>query len=635
MKKVAILLAMVAASFARCQKPALDEPVEVNDTFTASIEEYGSQTKTSMNTEKQTLWSVGDRVAIFRGKTTACEYKLTDESADSQSGTFKWVSGDKTTGADVPCNVAYYPYADGLALSADLEISNVVLPEVQAYAENSFANGAFPMVAVTATVDNRALVFKNVAGAMNLQFKGTQKVLSVKVEGNAGEVLSGAAVVAAGSTPSVQMVSSEPTAVVLDCGEGVQLSETEATSFILALPPVQFTEGFTVTVLDANDLLYTIENSASNEILRSGILVMPELTLNESEGVQQGPKWGIAGAVTSWADNADIAMSKTETEGLFVAKNVTMPDGDFKIRANGEWNDNYNYGLAENGVVAAGYYYELILGSASQNITLASGTYDIWFNLTQNTVTIMNAGEDPSTATKGTPVKPLVDTWYLVGEFNGWAAADQNYLMASEDGWYVFKGFVANGGDVKFVADASWTVNRGGDFSSANTEISLYPNGSNMSVTAGTYDVYLNADATAAYFMTPGYTPGQTPEPDPTPDPEPEQPAEPEVDNNLYLKPNSNWTQANARFAAYFFGNGEKWVSMTDSDKDGIYEVEKQAGYPNVIFCRMNPSSSANNWNNKWNQTGDLKIPTDGKNLFTLPNGAWDGSTSSWSVMSK
>jgi hypothetical protein len=39
----------------------------------------------------------------------------------------------------------------------------------------------------------------------------------------------------------------------------------------------------------------------------------------------------------------------------------------------------------------------------------------------------------------------------------------------------------------------------------------------------------------------------------------------------LYLKPNSNWTQANARFAAYFFGNGEDWVNMTDRDGDGIY----------------------------------------------------------------
>ena len=99
----------------------------------------------------------------------------------------------------------------------------------------------------------------------------------------------------------------------------------------------------------------------------------------------------------------------------------------------------------------------------------------------------------------------------------------------------------------------------------------------------------------------------------------------------LYMKPNSNWTQAGARFAAYFFGNGETWVSMTDKDGDGIYEVEVPAGYPNVIFCRMNPSATANNWNNKWNQTSDLTVPTDGNDLYTIPEGSWDYGNGSWS----
>ena len=100
--------------------------------------------------------------------------------------------------------------------------------------------------------------------------------------------------------------------------------------------------------------------------------------------------------------------------------------------------------------------------------------------------------------------------------------------------------------------------------------------------------------------------------------------------SKLYLKPNSNWTKDGARFAAYFFGNGEKWLSMTDSDGDGYYEVDVPSGYPKVIFCRMNGSASANNWNNKWNQTGDLTIPTDGKNCFTVASGSWDGATTSW-----
>ena len=106
----------------------------------------------------------------------------------------------------------------------------------------------------------------------------------------------------------------------------------------------------------------------------------------------------------------------------------------------------------------------------------------------------------------------------------------------------------------------------------------------------------------------------------------------PELSTKLFLKPNSNWTQSGARFAAYFFGNGEKWVSMTDSDSDGIYEVEVPSGFSKVIFCRMNPGTTANNWNNKWNQTGDLTVPTDDKNLFTIPSGAWDGSTTEWST---
>lgn len=102
----------------------------------------------------------------------------------------------------------------------------------------------------------------------------------------------------------------------------------------------------------------------------------------------------------------------------------------------------------------------------------------------------------------------------------------------------------------------------------------------------------------------------------------------------LYLTPSANWKQGNARFAAYFFGNGEKWVSMTDSDKDGVYEVAVPTDkvYPNVIFCRMNPKAAANNWNNKWNQTADLVIPTSGANHFTVKEGTWDKGGGTWST---
>ena len=223
----------------------------------------------------------------------------------------------------------------------------------------------------------------------------------------------------------------------------------------------------------------------------------------EFEGV--ATEWGIVGDVNGW-NAPDITMYTTPTEGLFVARNVEMPAGSFKIRANGAWVDTANYGVETAGNVEVDHVYKVITGGGSGNMTLAAGTYDIWFDLTNTKVYIMTPGKDIAEAKTGTPVAPLTDTWYLVGDFNGWTPADAAYKMTAEGEWYVFKNLTANGKGVKFVADANWNVNRGGSFK-ANAAISLTQGGSDMMVTAGTYDVYLSADAKKGYFMTPGTTP--------------------------------------------------------------------------------------------------------------------------------
>ena len=101
----------------------------------------------------------------------------------------------------------------------------------------------------------------------------------------------------------------------------------------------------------------------------------------------------------------------------------------------------------------------------------------------------------------------------------------------------------------------------------------------------------------------------------------------------LYLVPSANWNQSNARFAAYFFGTGEAWASMTKVEgQSNLYEVTVPAGnWTNVIFCRMNPSASANNWNNKWNQTSDLTY-NGTSNCYTVKEGTWDKGGGTWST---
>ena len=226
----------------------------------------------------------------------------------------------------------------------------------------------------------------------------------------------------------------------------------------------------------------------------------------------EASEWGVVGVVNGWGGTPDVVMYKTATEGLFVAKSVEMPDGGFKIRANNAWVDTANYGLAAAGAVEVDHVYDLVCGGGSGDMTLVAGTYDIWFDLTNSKVYIMTPGKPISEAVGGEatepeqPEQPADQAWYLVGNFNGWATGDANYQFSKEGDWYVFKGFAADGQGVKFNA-GSWDVNRGGTFVAAGEAIELTQGGADMYVAAGTYDVYMNADASVAYFMAPGQSP--------------------------------------------------------------------------------------------------------------------------------
>ena len=110
-------------------------------------------------------------------------------------------------------------------------------------------------------------------------------------------------------------------------------------------------------------------------------------------------------------------------------------------------------------------------------------------------------------------------------------------------------------------------------------------------------------------------------------------PTPPETSSQmLYLTPASNWMNDGARFAVYTFGGGEHWYSMSLVDGEtNIYGAEITNPYTNVIFCRMNPATTDNNWNNKWNQTADLTVPSD-KNWYKVTDGTWDSGGGTWDV---
>ncbi len=305
MKKICVLAGAAIMSLFSCQKNQPSEPYQksVNDIIYASVEDDCSS-RTSIADGNNIVWSEGDCVISFMKKTLGCKYRVTTESAGSKSAEFTRVGLDYGESTPLNHNVSYYPYDAAVVCAASAEGSSytlsVTFPETQQYVSGGFAGNSFPMTAVS---DDNNLTFKNVCGLLKLQLKGVQKVASIKVQGNTTEKLSGAAVVTAyadGSVPSIEMSSSAMNSAVLNCSPSVQLSESQATDFYVILPPVEFSEGFSVTVVDSESNESVFKSAKQSKIARSVVLNMPELALPEPEKPEVTGNLDAAGTANSY-----------------------------------------------------------------------------------------------------------------------------------------------------------------------------------------------------------------------------------------------------------------------------------------------------------------------------------------------
>lgn len=104
----------------------------------------------------------------------------------------------------------------------------------------------------------------------------------------------------------------------------------------------------------------------------------------------------------------------------------------------------------------------------------------------------------------------------------------------------------------------------------------------------------------------------------------------------VYLKPNANWLQkddssVDPRFAVYYFKSSNSgddgWISMTMEEScSPVYKASIPEGYDQCIFCRMNGADADNKWDNRYNQTGDLTVPTGKAFYYAVPDEWWDTS---------
>ena len=290
MKKRFVFSILAAFAVCSCQVEEINETtpdstqevIREAKVFTAIIDDTTTpETRTSLDAEGNVLWKQGDQVSIFAGSTINEQYQVTDASDGKTAASLNKVSDPGfVAGTDIDHNVAFYPYVSTAAIAksaGSYVISDITLPATQTYAEGSFGNGAFPMAAVTGSTGDMNLKFKNVLGGLKLQLKGTASIASISITGNNNEVLCGAAevTVANGSNPSINLTDASAKTVTLDCGAGVALDSETETPFIIALPPITMTGGFTVIVTDTEGKQMEIKTTKSQTITRSSLLKMP------------------------------------------------------------------------------------------------------------------------------------------------------------------------------------------------------------------------------------------------------------------------------------------------------------------------------------------------------------------------
>ena len=273
-----IVMVVAALFFVGCDNIFEDEcgsyvvPTECGELMIAIEEE----TRTFVQDNTTLCWHADDRLSIFYGNTANVEYRFDGKDGDVR-GTASAVGGASSNSEALDRVYALYPYASDAEITTSGRITTE-LPAEQSYVKNSFGRGANTMVAATESVDDKSLSFKNLCGYIKLKLYGDAKIKSIKLQGNAGEKIAGAATIefASNGEPKVAMGNGATDAIVLDCGDGVQLatSASSATTFWFVVPATTFDSGFSVEVTEADGRVYTHSTSKRVSVERNKIQPM-------------------------------------------------------------------------------------------------------------------------------------------------------------------------------------------------------------------------------------------------------------------------------------------------------------------------------------------------------------------------
>ncbi len=321
---------------------------------------------------------------------------------------------------------------------------------------------------------------------------------------------------------------------------------------------------------------------------------------------------------SNWSNN-DANNQMTLTNGLYVKTytNVTAGSHEFKI-TNGTWDNAKGIHNVDASTSTPGY-------SGNDNISFvltAPTTITISYNESTDKISLKAEGIDRFGEFS-------ISTYTLCGNFpcfNGeWAPANTANDMTKGDNGIWTKSYEnvnleAQAYEYKVAANHNWGQGEFPTSGNQNYEIKE----------AGVYNLSFSYNPSKPELICTATLVGAT-----------ERVLYP-TGMNIYVTVHSQWTSDNARFAAYFFGSGEKWENMANVE-NSIYSVTVPTGeWTGMIICRMNPNNTENSWTNEgenapyWGaQTQDI-FYEEGLNHYIInsEDPTWDGNKPSgyWTI---
>ncbi|MBR5464958.1 MAG: membrane lipoprotein lipid attachment site-containing protein [Alistipes sp.] len=274
-----LLLAFAVFVLAACSKDTTETPDLSTDKIYASILPTDA-TRVELNANKQTVWTAGDYIVV-PGPADMRLYQFDGQTGD-RNGTFTYRGTYNVTNyATDYVFDRYYAYLRQETVSLGrLNNGTPVLfmdaNSVQHYKKGSY--GATDNLIVGASDDGKNFSFQNVLGYLRLSITGDKAVKSITLTGNNEEPIAGQIYCPISDIPNAYWYQKEST-ITLDCGTGVQLTDSP-TEFYIVVPPVTFSKGFTVVLTFTDGSTYLKSTSKAVTIARNMIQPMKNFATN-------------------------------------------------------------------------------------------------------------------------------------------------------------------------------------------------------------------------------------------------------------------------------------------------------------------------------------------------------------------